>query len=70
MTIGTCLAVRVERGTYEVFLHDTSVPKQSSSLTHNENDVVHVHVSDFISKAEKEAQRVSVTLCTQSKRNI
>ena len=45
---------------------DTSVPKQSSSLIQKEKEVV----SDFVSKAEKEAQHVGVTLCTQSKRNI
>ena len=37
---------------FQYFLHDTSVPKQSS-LTQKEKEVV----SDFVSKAEKEAQR-------------
>ena len=45
------------------FLHNTSVPKQSSFLTQKEKEVV----SDFVSNAEKEAQRVGVTL---SKHNI
>ena len=40
------------------FLCDTSGPKQSSSLTQKEKEVV----SDFVSKAEKEAQHVCVAL--------
>ena len=48
------------------FSCDTSVPKQSSSLTQKEREVA----SDFVSKAEEEVQHVGVTLCTQSKRNI
>ena len=48
------------------FSYDTSLPKQSLSLTQKENKVV----SDFVSKAEKEAQHMGMTLCTQSKCNI
>ena len=47
----------------KVFSRDTSAPKQSLSLTQEEKEVV----SDFVSKAEKEAQCVGVTLRTQSK---
>ena len=51
---------------FEYFSCDASVPKQLSSLTQKELEVV----SDFVSKAEKEAQHVGVILCTWSKCNI
>ena len=69
MTIITCLAVRVEElrdGTFKYFSHERSVPKQWSSLTQKEKEVV----SDFVSKTEKETQHKTVTLCTQSKHTI
>ena len=62
-----CLAVRVEKWRFlSIFSRGTGVPKLSSSLAQKEKEVV----SDFASKAEKEAQHVGMTLCTQSKRNI
>ena len=48
---------------FKYFSRDTSVPKQSSSLTQNEKEVV----SDFVSKAEKEAQRMGVTCVHREK---
>ena len=50
---------------FKYLLHDTSVPKQLSSLTQKEKVV-----SDLVSKAKKEAQCVGMKLCTHSKRNI
>ena len=51
---------------FKYFLCDTSVPKQTVSLTQKEKEIV----TDFVSKAEKEAQCMDITLCTQSKHNI
>ena len=48
---------------FKYFSHDTSVPKQSSSLNQKQTEVV----SNFASKAEEKAQQVRVTMCTQSK---
>ena len=53
---------------FKYFSRDAGVPKLASSLTQKEEGV-HV-VSDFDSKAEKEAQCVGVTLHTQSKHNV
>ena len=55
-----------EMALFNYFLRDTSAPKQSSSLAQKEKDLA----SNFVSKAEKEAQRMGVTLGTQSKRSI
>ena len=46
---------------FKYFSRDTSVPKLSSSLAQKEKEVV----SDFASKAEKEAQHMGMTLRTQ-----
>ena len=55
-----------EMALLKYFSHDTSLPKQLLSLTQKENEVV----SDFVSKAEKEAQHMGVSLCTQSEHYI
>ena len=77
--IRQCVGVHVRRDYYYVssseswemallkyFSSDTSVPKQLPYLTQKEKEIV----IKFVSKAEKQAQLMGVTLCTQSKRNI
>ena len=61
------LAVRAERWCFlSIFHMISSVPKLSLSLTQKEKEVV----NEIVSKAEKKAQHMGMTLCTQSKRNI
>ena len=72
--IQQCIGVHIRRdycyvlrdSAFKVFLRDTSVPKQLSFSTQEEKDVL----SYFVSKVEREAQHVGVTLCTQLKLNI